>query len=132
MIVEKILQEELEELRKDLIAKYQELGMRSTGEWERGLETEVIHRDRGYSGVRLYVLYAVGSSRGQDATSGSNIGVDRGEGVKTSGGEDEGINISLSHSKEDREGRNKTVSGRRSSSVCRCGNYRGSYPANYG
>nr|DAW61438.1 MAG TPA: hypothetical protein [Caudoviricetes sp.] len=51
MIVEKILQEELEELRKDLIAKYQELGMRSTGEWERGLETEVIHRDGGYSGV---------------------------------------------------------------------------------
>ena len=51
MIVEKILQEELEELRKDLIAKYEELGMRSTGEWERGLETEVIHRDDGYSGV---------------------------------------------------------------------------------
>lgn len=47
----KILQEELEALKLDLIAKYKELGMRASGMWEHTLEVKTTTTTGGLRGV---------------------------------------------------------------------------------
>lgn len=63
----KILQEELEALKLDLIAKYKELGMRASGLWEHTLEVNTTATTGGLRGVITGMDYTYYMQHGRKA-----------------------------------------------------------------
>lgn len=69
MTTTEILQQEFESLRIDLIAKYDELGMRTTGNWADGLEVVVTDNKAVLKGFKYSEQLESGRSAGKQPPS---------------------------------------------------------------